>query len=74
MKSAAITMVIEQIALSNDVLLKLLINNIVMYIFNNFENMVETYGYNENLDEVDLDQVIEKLGVILKEKISEGLV
>lgn len=45
-----------------------------MNIFNNFENMVETYGYNENLDEVDLDQVIEKLGVILKEKISEGLV
>ncbi|MFM1508371.1 hypothetical protein WFP10_11400 [Yersinia enterocolitica] len=61
-------------SLSNDVLLKLLINNIVMYIFNNFEYMVETYGYNENLDEVDLDQVIEKLGVILKEKISEGLV
>ncbi|MGN1566833.1 hypothetical protein ACKEU9_21030, partial [Yersinia enterocolitica] len=61
-------------SLSNDVLLKLLINNIVMYIFNNFEYMVKTYGYNENLDEVDLDQVIEKLGVILKEKISEGLV
>ncbi|EOZ3192747.1 TPA: hypothetical protein PXJ35_002804 [Yersinia enterocolitica] len=61
-------------SLSNAVLLKLLINNIVMYIFNNFENMVETYGYNENLDEVDLDQVIEKLCIILKEKISEGLV
>lgn len=41
--------------LNNVVLLKFLINNIVMYIFNNFENMVEIYGYNENFDEVDLD-------------------